>query len=374
MKQRVLCVVLSGLLLLAVPASATPGSANNPVVTLRYLEDTFLPNVTTKTNTAYAAYANSRFNTVRSQAQVLLGRVNAAGSADGHRALTRNVMKRLSFRTAGPATLLLRPGAALTLGQGTSFQVHNSGAVYHDSGTLVNTSLGRDVRSKALLPARNRFISLSSGTTVVAAGNATVTVTGSYRITPPYVPMYKDLCDALMTMGIVNTYQLERSATRMEMFIIFVTLLGVKPEASSYPGGHPFTDVAWGHEYVAWLYANGHTAGTGGGRFSPDDPGSVQQLCFLMLRALGYRDGIDVTFATAVSDAVRHGVFSQRELDILLSENFTRDALMYMTYYSLGATYKDSSLTVLDRLIASGQVRKPDADRAIGEVTRKRFG
>jgi len=165
---------------------------------------------------------------------------------------------------------------------------------------------------------------------------------------------------------------LERNTTRMEMFIIFVTILGVKEEASVYPGDHPFNDISWGSEYVAYLYANNHTAGTGNNRFSPNDPGSVQQLCFIMLKALGYRDGMDVTFATAVDDAVRLGLFSRREADILQSESFTRDAMMYMTYYSLFAEYKTGG-RVIDNLIGIGQVRQADAEMAFASVTRNRF-
>jgi hypothetical protein len=70
---------------------------------------------------------------------------------------------------------------------------------------------------------------------------------------------------------------------------------------------------------------------------------------------------------------VRYGLFSQREVDILSREEYTRDALMYMVYYSLSAHYRDSGETVLDRLIAGGLVRRADADRAFASVTRERF-
>jgi hypothetical protein len=93
----------------------------------------------------------------------------------------------------------------------------------------------------------------------------------------------------------------------------------------------------------------------------------------MMLRALGYIDGVDVRYETAVADAVRLGLFSQREADVLQSDVFTRDALMYMTYYSLFARYKDSNDRVIDRLMAGGLVKREDAAAAYNSVTRRRF-
>jgi len=87
---------------------------------------------------------------------------------------------------------------------------------------------------------------------------------------------------------------------------------------------------------------------------------------------LGYQDGVDVRFDTAVDDAVRLGLFSRREADILSSESFTRDAMMYMTYYSLFAEYKSGG-RVIDNLIEIGQVSKADFDRGAASVGRKRF-
>jgi hypothetical protein len=367
-RRRGLCVFLAAALLCAAPASAAPGMVDDPVVTRRYLEDVFLPSVRIKAADA----SNQAFDGVSARVRELL-KFEGSGLPLNEKALTRKVISRLNLLAPLPGVVTLKAGSALTLGQGTSVQLF-SGSAAHGGGVLVDATAGRDVTAKAALEARHRYVSLGADTTVNVTSGAVVLIHGTYRFTPPYEPMYKDLCDALVTMHVINTYELERDTTRMEMFVIFVSILGVKRDAYSYTGSHPFTDVPeWGDPYVAYLYANNHTAGTGNNKFSPGDSGSVQQMCFIMLKALGYQDRTDISYETAVADAVRLGLFSRRETEILRSEGFTRDVMMYMTYYSLFARYKDSGELVLDRLIANGQVREDYAAEALASVKRKRF-
>ena len=360
MKRRGWRVLLT--LALLCPASAS--AADHAVVTLRYIDDVYLPSIQAQA----AAAAEKRLDALLPRP----GFPSGGGMPFNDKALTRKIMSRLSFRASSPGSVTLKGGSALTLGQGASVQLVSGAAVF-DGGILTDITAGRDAAPGAGLEERRKYVSLDGETKIKTGSSAVVQIYGSYRVTPPYEAMYKDLCDALMTMEIINTYELERNTTRMEMFIIFVSILGVKQEASSYTGAHPFTDVGWGPEYVAYLYDNGHTAGTGGGKFSPNDPGSVQQLCFILLKALGHKADADVAYATAIDDAVRLGLFSRREVNILLSEEFTRDAMMYMTYYSLSATYKDSGERVIDRLIENGQVKSENAGKAYASVTRKRF-
>jgi hypothetical protein len=363
MKRRIGCCILALALLASASVTAVPGTATDPVITKLYIEEEFFPSIKAKAQSA----ASGSLDFASAQVQLL---INTRGQEFNQAALARRVMGRLRFTGNGSVTL--KAGSVLTLGRGTNIQPV-SGTMRLGDGTLVNLTAGRDVNTGSTVPRYNRCAALHTGVTVNVITDVTVHIHGSFRVEPPYAVMYKDLCDALMAMGIINTYQLERNTTRLEMFIIFVTLLGVKDEASSYNGTHPFTDITWGNEYVAWLYRNGHTAGTGGNRFSPDQPGSIQQMCFIMLRALGYRDGVETTYNTAVRDAVRYGLFSQREIDILSRDGFTRDAMMYMTYYSLFATYRNSDQTVLGRLTANGQVDKAASDKAIADVRRIRF-
>ncbi|MCL1808120.1 MAG: S-layer homology domain-containing protein [Oscillospiraceae bacterium] len=367
MKKRGWCIVLALSLLFSAsaPVTAAPGTNDDPVVTRSYIEEIYLPSLMLKADAAINKQLNSLFAEI-------LALLNGTALSVNEAALMRKIISRIEWKASSPQMVELKAGSRLTLKQGASVHLV-SGSASHESGTLVDVTTGKDVASKAGLTVNHKVIGISGEADVKITTNAAVLVAGSVRFTPPYAAMYKDLCDALMTMRIINTYELERNTTRMEMFIIFVTVLGVKEAAYSHHTNHPFSDVAWGHEYVAYLYENGHTAGTGGGRFSPNDPGSVQQLCFIMLKALGYQDRVDIAYETAEADAVRLGLFSQREIDILTAEEFTRDAMMYMTYYSLFAHYKNSSERVIDRLIASGLVSAENAAKAYDSVKRERF-
>jgi hypothetical protein len=367
MKKQVLCVLLALTLLLSTTASAMPGTHENPVVTLRYIEDDYLPSVYQKA----ALAAERRMDSVFADITGLLG--NNGNMPLNEAALIRKIVSRISQLAPSSGAIGLKAGSVLTLGQGASL-IPVSGSSAHRGGVLTNSTAGQDVAAGSVLLHRNRYFGLSEETSVKITSDAVFLLQGGYRVTPPYVPMYTDLCEALMMMEIINTYELPRITMRTEMFIIFITILGVKDEASATAGTHPFTDCPeWFEPYLIYLYDNGHTAGTGNNRFSPDDTGSVQQLSFILLKALGYQDGIDVSYASAVNDAVRLGLFTRRELEILQSEEFTRDAMMYMTYYSLFARYKDSGERVIDRLIRVGQVKQADADRAFTSVWRSRF-
>lgn len=350
-------------------ASAAPGMTDDPVVTMRYLQDEYLPSIKAKAEAAVA----KRMSSFVEQARNLSGTTGSSSLPSNEQALIRKIVSRINLRSGSFTPVTLKAGSVLTLGQGASVQI-TSGNASHGGGTLVDATIGRDIASQGALSARHKYFSLSVETKVKIASDTSLLVSGTFRITPPYEPMYKDLCDALVTMHVINTYELERITPRIEMFVIFVSIMGVKRDAYSYTGTHPFKDVPeWGQAYVAYLYNNGHTSGTSNTTFSPNDTGSVQQMCFIMLKALGYKNNVDITYENAVSDAIRLGLFTKREMEILQTEEFTRDTMMYMTYYSLFATYKDSTERVIDRLISNGQIKAEYAAEALVSVKRTRF-
>ena len=74
----------------------------------------------------------------------------------------------------------------------------------------------------------------------------------------------------------------EGTVTRAQMVQILYAMEG-KPEA----GGSSFTDVpegAWYGDAVNWASASGLVAGTGSGRFTPDDPVTREQLIAVLYR------------------------------------------------------------------------------------------
>ncbi len=331
MKRRTCCILLAAALLCAAGASAAPGTADDPIVTKQYLEQTFIPSIHDMAATA----VDERFSETFARLQTLLDQTGTPVTEQGTDAIIRKALSRISLFAGNPGKIRLNKGTVLTVGLGASVQLLSGGAA-QKSGVLIDATAGRE--ASGALEERHLYFCLDEEVSLKASSDAVVTVSGGYRITLPYVPLYTDLCDALIAMGVVDTYALERESSRLEMMVVFLVLMGARAESDSYGGAHPFTDVpVWADRNIAYLYNYGYVTGTGGSQLSPTRPASVQQTCFLMLKALGYIDGVDTTFATALDDAVRLGLFSRRELDILRSDEYTRDTLMYMTYYALFA-------------------------------------
>ena len=174
--------------------------------------------------------------------------------------------------------------------------------------------------------------------------------------------------EALATLGVFRGtgagYALDRAPTRLEAAAMLVRLYGAEEEAQGAfengKIGHPFTDVSgWAEPYVAWLYANGLTQGVGGNTFGADRSCSAQNYVVFLLRALGYADGEDFTYADALAFAADHGVY----LDGLFSGTFTRGDLALMTWFALFCKCREDNATLLQSLVKRGAVDQAAAQK-----------
>lgn len=143
--------------------------------------------------------------------------------------------------------------------------------------------------------------------------------------------------EALSTIGVFrgtgNGFALDRAPTRLEAAAMLVRLYGAEEAAqTAFENGeisHPFTDVSgWAEPYIAWLYANSLTRGVGENTFGSTRSCSAQNYAVFLLRALGYADGEDFTYADALAFAADCGVYT----DGLFSGTFTRGDLALMTW------------------------------------------
>ena len=371
-RLRPLCVLLAVLTVFLTASAAVPGAGDDPVVSLSYINKTYLPDISARTKAKTSDYMKANLT----DASGLLKEVQAlsvpGGIKDMARTLAGAVASRLTKFAPHDRLETLKNGAVIEGGLGTTFTVL-SGSAVHTGPVLIDVTTGKDLTSGGAPAARHKLMcSAGKAGLRVTSDSAVIMVSGYYRITAAYSPKYADICKALITMGVVGDYDLDRVSRRQEMFIVFLTILGEKAQAEAYGTKHPFNDVAWGHNFVAYLYDKSYTAGTGGAAFSPNMAGSVQQMCFLFLKALGYTDRVDMKYETAVDDAVRLGLFTKNEVAMLSVGEFRRDQMMYMCYYALHARYKNSADTVLDRLIRSGFTTRAAADTAVASVTRTR--
>lgn len=99
--------------------------------------------------------------------------------------------------------------------------------------------------------------------------------------------------------------------SRAEMMVLLARMMGEFDQASGYGGRSTFVDSSSGHwaeRYVAYAQSRDWTEGIGGNRFGYNERHTVREACVFMLKALGYRAGVDFTFETAYDFAVRLGL------------------------------------------------------------------
>ena len=116
---------------------------------------------------------------------------------------------------------------------------------------------------------------------------------------------YTNCADSLHEMGLFqgtqNGYDLDRTPTRAEAAVMLVRLLGKEAEAKTLTYTAPFTDLkGWEKPYVQYLYSNGLANGTNRTTFNPTGKCTAQMYAVFLLRALGYSDTADFSYANAI--------------------------------------------------------------------------
>lgn len=148
-----------------------------------------------------------------------------------------------------------------------------------------------------------------------------------------------------------TNFDLGRAPSRTEALVMLVRLLDKKDEALSGQWTHPFTDVpAWADKYVGYTYTNKLTSGVSATKFGTGTVTSKMYLTFV-LRSLGYSDSGGKDFTLKNSDELA------RSVGILPHgvnmEKFLRADVVMISDAALSARLKDSSDTLLDKLMKS---------------------
>ena len=161
-------------------------------------------------------------------------------------------------------------------------------------------------------------------------------------------------------------FELNRAATRTEALVMFLRILGREPAALASTAANPFTDVPdWAARYAAYANAEGLVQGVGEGRYDGSRQVSAQDYVTLLLRALGFREGSDFTWATALDDAVRLGLLSAGERQLLAQTAFTRAQMAWVSWRAL-MTPNASGKLLLCVLRDAGVVTRAQIAAAIG--------
>ena len=358
MKKPIAIVLVLLLLAGGIAAVAAGGSASDPLVSLGYLEKTYLPDLEEQIDgkvgemgeEAYASAADR----LDMHSQLLQAQAGGAGCAD-------------SFQEQR-----LKKGDVLTLSEGSSVLLLAGGASFSfERGAVVDATTGAEAASGAALEANHRYLSAEDTLcgVVVTTDTAVLAPQGYYSIAPSDEVDYNELADALKAMGVFggsstgygSSYELELPATRVQGLIMFLRIMGEEEAALACTGKAPFTDVPdWCQGYVAYGAERGYVGGYGDGRFGTDNPLRAREYLTMLLRALGYRDGgesPDFNFDNVIPRARELGVITAGE-EALLNElnagTFLRAHLVYFSYHALTAQVKGGGATLLDRLEQSG--------------------
>lgn len=176
---------------------------------------------------------------------------------------------------------------------------------------------------------------------------------------------YTNCADSLHEMGLFqgtqNGYDLDRTPTRAEAAVMLVRLLGKEAEAKALTYTAPFTDLkGWEKPYVQYLYSNGLANGTSRMTFNPTGKCTAQMYAVFLLRALGYSDTADFSYANAIETAREQGIY---DTGIINVQNFLRDDAAAASYTVLSVSPKNSEGTLLDQLVSENAITEADAKR-----------
>lgn len=174
---------------------------------------------------------------------------------------------------------------------------------------------------------------------------------------------YTNCADSLHEMGLFqgtqNGYDLDRTPTRAEAAVMLVRLLGKEAEAKALTYTAPFTDLkGWEKPYVQYLYSNGLANGTNRTTFHPTGKCTAQMYAVFLLRALGYSDMADFSYANAIETAREQGIY---DTGIINVQNFLRDDAAAASYTALSVSPKNSEGTLLDQLVSENAITEADA-------------
>lgn len=174
---------------------------------------------------------------------------------------------------------------------------------------------------------------------------------------------YTNCADSLHEMGLFqgtqNGYDLDRTPTRAEAAVMLVRLLGKEAEAKALTYTAPFTDLkGWEKPYVQYLYSNGLANGTNRTTFNPTGKCTAQMYAVFLLRALGYSDTADFSYANAIETAREQGIY---DTGIINVQNFLRDDAAAASYTVLSVSPKNSEGTLLDQLVSENAITEANA-------------
>lgn len=294
-------VLCGAALTAALAGGALALGSGESLVSLSYLTDTFLPNAQERLEEIYSTALQETYDQALAQSGDGTGE-SGLGSAD------------LRSRT-------FSQGDRITLTTGSGLLVYaGTGELAHD-GAVIDVTEGVEVPSGTRLTAGHRYLvgEDTSAALAVRSGVIYLGLQGSYSVADagtsalPFIDVaqgdwYMSAVEYAYTKGLfsgtgADTFSPNLTMNRAMLVTVFYRLAGSPAEELSSAQAS-FADVAedsWYAPYVRWGYVQGVTAGTGDGRFAPEESVTRQQI-LVMLHSFAQRYlGLSLTGAADLS-------------------------------------------------------------------------
>lgn len=290
MRKR-LYPLVAALLLTALGAAvslAAAASSSDPLISLSYLTDTFLPSLNQQ--------AEQRLDVLDETAQTARDQLDE--KADAYLAQASGGDAALSY-SAGFTDTAFRRGDTLSLSSGAGFLLRAGSAKVTHDGTVVDVTTGSTVASGTALTANHRYLvgEETSARFYLSSEAAVAGVEGYYTLTPstyntmPFLDVSEDdwfhaavtyaYGKGLFSGTAADTFSPNMNITRGMVVTVLYQLAG-RPAVSGTGG---FTDVPADAYYatpVAWATANGVVAGMGDNQFAPSSNITREQLACML--------------------------------------------------------------------------------------------
>lgn len=331
---------------------AAGGDANDPLISLSYLEGLFRQ----EADSAIDLALDTSDETIRGNTQDMLGDlVESAAAAAGQ-----------NFAPVAQETTLNQRDM-LSGATGLSVTALAGEIVVNISvGTVIDVSTGQEIPSGTVLTANHRYIVAENSAADFTAVSTTAILSyqGNFTHTPGMSSTdYYGIALALRELGLFRGsgsgigegFDLHLAPTRAEALVMFIRILGEEDDALACTYDHPFTDVpAWLDRYAAWAWHNGYSNGVGDNKFGSTQPVSAVMYQEFILRALGYSTaGVD-DYLTSLERAWDCGALTDAEYFLLKDHKFLRAHVAYLSFYNLDTVVAGSYMTLAQQLQLQG--------------------
>lgn len=198
------------------------------------------------------------------------------------------------------------------------------------------------------------------------------------------IPNSDTCANALYNLGLFkgsdNGFELENNATRGQIAVTLIRLMGKETKGELQANSHPFYDVpAWASNSIGWLYENYYINGVEWNCYGFDNMATPQQFITMLARTLGYSDqnGLDFTYDNVLNFAQTIGLIdsaAEYQTSVL-----SRGQMVSLAYKALTMPIKNSRRTLARKLcderifseeaaVATGVLKAYDSAEFFGNI------